>query len=128
MEKSNDTAQQDQGNQASKEDGQGEERKTHQSPQEGVISHQKESCKVEIGEGGAKPQMVESKPQESTESLVQQLVEMGFREDLAKRALEQTKDLEEAANLILIFQDNDEGKIAAPTKAQVRELYYKMVV
>jgi UBA/TS-N domain len=60
--------------------------------------------------------------------LVSQLVEMGFSEALALKAVEQTSSLEEAANLILIMEENEDGKMAAPTKDQVKQLHYKMVV
>lgn len=60
--------------------------------------------------------------------LVSQLVDMGFNENLARKAVEQTSSLEEAANLILIMEENEDGKITAPTKDQVKQLHYKMVV
>jgi peptidyl-tRNA hydrolase len=63
-----------------------------------------------------------------TEAKVKELIDMGFDGVLARRALEQTKDLEEAVNLIMIFQENAEGGMKAPTKDAVRELRYKMVI
>lgn len=71
---------------------------------------------------------MDSGPLHSNIELVKQLVDMGFKESLAKRAVEQTSSLEEAANLILIMEENESGNICAPTKAQVKELHYKMVV
>ena len=65
------------------------------------------------------------------EDSIKQLIEFGFDEGLARKALEQTKDIEEAINLILVFQDNQSlegpGGVRAPTKDQVKELAYKMV-
>jgi uncharacterized UBP type Zn finger protein len=68
-----------------------------------------------------------SKEQPIDWEVLHTLVEMGFDETLSRRALLMTNDLEEAANLVVVMQENNEGKVAAPTKEQVKELFYKMV-
>lgn len=110
--------------------------KEGQQPSEGIIHNNPES---QLQTNTEPPTMTadgESRPKTGSEGswasldgdeLVQLLVDMGFREDLAKIAVQQTKDVEEAANLILIMQENDGGKIAAPTKAKVKDMHYKMV-
>lgn len=100
---------------------------SHQSP--GTATGNSQEMVEKNPDDGNRPQMQMEGPgaKPSDAELVQQLIEMGFREDLSKKAIEQTKDLQEAANLILIFEENDSGNIAAPTKAQVKELFYKMV-
>ena len=65
---------------------------------------------------------------QGNEEKLKVLVEMGFDANLARKALEQTEDIEEAANLIMIIQENGEGNIRAPTKDAVKELRYKMVI
>lgn len=91
--------------------------------------HQNTEAKQMSSDKGSGPKQLSmvSGEKPDKQELLRELVQMGFREDLAKLALEHAKDIEEATNIILIMQENDDGKIAAPTKAQARELHYKMV-
>lgn len=96
-------------------------------PQSKVSKEEKELPKAPAKTENLTEKMVVESQTLKNPDLVLQLIDMGFNETLAKRAVEQTDSLEEAVNLIIIMEENDGGHISAPTKDQVKQLHYKMV-
>lgn len=69
----------------------------------------------------------QNKKADDSPAIKETLISMGFPENLVNQALLQTKDIQEAVSIICIMQ-SDPMCIIAPTKEEVTEIDYKMVI
>ena len=75
-----------------------------------------------------KLEIVPSKMENEQEAKLAELIDMGFDATLARQALLQTNDIEEAMNLILIMQESETFDLKSITKESMEVMPYKMVI